>query len=279
MTPSKSLIRSLTTLVALSLDQAYDWLPLSNIAPQEGDASLPRLQEARDLIDDIESRGWELLNLGHLDLNAANPDTYKAMMASLPSFVIAAGDIEAIKDLDLRKTVAITGTRNGTPYGRGVTRRVVESLPEDTTLIVPFSFGIPETAIDTALNRNLPVIAVKACAPETDYPSALKDYYEEITRRQDSAVVTPFLSGTMPSAMNFFFRNRLIAAADTLFVTESKQKGRGIVTARIAHEYGRKIYAAPGRLDCPSSKGCITLIEEGIADILTLRVIESLSNR
>lgn len=276
MNATKSPIRSLTTLVALALDQNYNWLPLSNITPQEGDATLPRLQEARDLIDDIESRGLQFLNLGHLDLNAANPDSYKSMTASLPSFVIAAGDIEGIKQLDTKKTYAIVGTRSGTPYGRGVTRQIVENLPDDATLIVPFSIGIPETAIDAALNRNLPIIAMMPSGPEMIYPPALKDYYQEITRRQDSAMVMPFLGNKMPIAICYLLNDNLVAAANTIFVSESKQKGGGIITARTAYCFGRQIYAAPGELHNASTRGCITLIEEGIANILTLRVIESL---
>ncbi len=82
-------------------------------------------------------------------------------------------------------------------------------------------------------------------------------------------MITNFAPETAPETVNFIFRGRIIAGlADTTVLAESRVKGTGLLIAKLAADYGRAVFAVPGRLFEENYKGCNTLIREGLAKMV-----------
>ncbi len=181
--------------------------------------------------------------------------------------VAAEGPAAEALDRPGQRITAICGTRDISYYGREVTARMTESL-EGGVLAVSFGLGVAQAAMEAALERGIPVVAVLAAGPGECYPLAMRGMLRRLGETEGCAVVTPYFPHTAPSAWRLLFRNRITAAlADEVLVAESKEAGGAMVTARLARDFGRRVYAAPGRFVDVRSTGCNRLIAEGTAQI------------
>jgi DNA processing protein len=109
-----------------------------------------------------------------------------------------------------------------------------------------------------------------ATGPENVYPYRHRSFAEELYQIPGCALVTDYPPGTAPLAVHFLRRNRIIAGlSDTTVLIESKIKGGGMMTARLAFSYDRDVFALPGRVDDIRSQGCNMLIRSKIAEPLT----------
>ena len=170
---------------------------------------------------------------------------------------------------DRRPQVAIVGTRGMSFYGRDWCSLIVEALSKagiKPLVVSGLAMGIDATAHRTALDCGLPTVAVMATGIDTVYPSINRNLGERIAAGSGSALVTDYPPGTGAARINFLRRNRIIAGiCKATILVESKVKGGGMMTARLAHSYDRDVYALPGRIDDPLSQGCNLLIRENIA--------------
>ncbi|MCL2727635.1 MAG: DNA-processing protein DprA [Bacteroidales bacterium] len=166
--------------------------------------------------------------------------------------------------LSNKKSLAIVGTRDATPYGIHTTERIVKDLAlrgHCCSIISGLAFGIDITAHKVALEVGLPTIAVFAFGLDHIQPAAHTSIAQKIG--QKGACVTDFPSKTIVNKSNFLKRNRIIAGlADGVLVVESKATGGALITADIAQSYDREIMAVPGRWNDLCSKGCNNLIRE-----------------
>lgn len=169
-----------------------------------------------------------------------------------------------------RYALSVVGTRNMTPYGREWCGRIVESIARqapETVIISGLAFGIDITAHAAALRSGLSTIAVMATGIEQVYPFRHRDTAAAISEREGCALVTDYPPGTVPAAVNFLRRNRIIAGlSSATVIVESKIRGGGMTTARLAFSYDRDVYALPGKIDDEMSQGCNLLIQEGVAE-------------
>ena len=109
-----------------------------------------------------------------------------------------------------------------------------------------------------------------ATGPDAIYPSRHVPLADNIFRSEGSALVTDYPPGTAPLAVHFLRRNRIIAGlSEATVLVESKIKGGGMMTARLAYSYNREVYALPGRVDDLRSQGCNDLIRRKIAEPIT----------
>ncbi|MBQ2113241.1 MAG: DNA-protecting protein DprA [Bacteroidales bacterium] len=181
-----------------------------------------------------------------------------------------------------RHKIAIVGTRDLSPYGKEWCERTVLSFAasDDKPLIISgLALGTDICAHRMAMESGLPTIAVMATGPDTVYPYRHQRFAAELCRTPGCALVTDYPPGTAPLAIHFLRRNRLIAGmSDATILIESKLKGGGMTTSRLAFSYDRDVYALPGRIDEPRSQGCNRLIREKIAEPLTSTedILESL---
>ena len=170
-------------------------------------------------------------------------------------------------------SIGVVGTRDISPYGKEWCQKIVKSLSmtgQKPSIISGLALGVDITAHRTALDNGLPTIAVMATGPDDIYPYRHRVDAERIASSPGSALITDYPPGTAPLALHFLRRNRIIAGLSrSVLLIESKAKGGGLMTCRLAFSYNRDIYALPGRADDLRSAGCNELIRKKIAEPIT----------
>lgn len=170
------------------------------------------------------------------------------------------------------RRIAVVGTRDVTSYGKEWCTKTVYGLAsasEKPMIVSGLALGTDICAHKAAVEAGLPTIAVMATGPDDVYPYRHRDFAEMLRHTPGCALVTDYPPGTAPLAVHFLRRNRIIAGlSDTTVLIESKIKGGGMMTARLAFSYDRDVYALPGRVDDTRSQGCNWLIQSKIAEPL-----------
>lgn len=171
-----------------------------------------------------------------------------------------------------RDCISVVGTRDISPYGKEWTERIVGEIsraPSKPMIISGFAIGVDITAQLAALAFGLPTTGVLPVGIDDIYPQRHRIVAEKLLDTPGCALITDFPPGTGPVPFNFLRRNRIIAGASrATILTESKAKGGGTMTARLAAGYGRELFCLPGRIDDTRSEGCNLLIQEKLAEIL-----------
>ena len=188
--------------------------------------------------------------------------------ADAPLMLYAAGDCPINEML----TIGIVGTRHATPYGTDFCRKLVEGLATKVNATVAvvsgLAYGIDVAAHRAALEYGLPTVAVLAHGLNTIYPAAHRRTAVDIVRH-GGMLLTDYTSSTPVHKGNFLARNRIVAGvSDCLMVVESAEKGGAMVTARIASDYDRDVFALPGRTSDIYSAGCNSLIRRNVASLI-----------
>lgn len=174
-------------------------------------------------------------------------------------------------NMDLRapRMLAVVGTRRPSAYGTDCCRALVAGLaPLNVTIVSGMAYGIDITAHQAALDAGLPTIGVLAHGHDKLYPAA----HARIARQmlEQGGLLTDFPSGTPLNRMHFPRRNRIVSGiCDGILVIESGITGGSLITADLAHGYNRDVLAVPGRIGDDRSTGCLTLIRQHKAALVT----------
>lgn len=173
-------------------------------------------------------------------------------------------------DLNSVKIISIIGTRNNTDYGKAITEKFVEELAAQNVLILSgLAYGIDAIAHKAALHNQLPTIGVLAHGLDTIYPAQHKNLAKDILA-SGGGLLTEFGKETKADKHNFPRRNRIVAGmADATIVVETAIKGGSMITAELAHNYNRDVFAFPGKTTDSKSAGCNFLIAHKRAELLT----------
>lgn len=171
--------------------------------------------------------------------------------------------------------VAVVGTRRPTQYGRSVAHKLASELAQrGFTVVSGLARGIDTSAHRGALDGGGRTIAVLGCGIDIAYPQENKELMEEIAEK--GAVVSEFAPGVPPQQWHFPIRNRVISGLSLGTVIVQAPEGSGaLITADLALEQGREVFAVPGNIEDPRSKGPHQLIKEGaklvefVEDIIT----------
>ena len=167
--------------------------------------------------------------------------------------------------------VSIVGTRRPTERGKELTNAFVRDLAsrlDSLTIVSGGAYGIDIAAHRAALQYGVPTIIIPAHGLDRIYP--FRHRPEAIASLERGGILTEFPSGTEPIASNFVQRNRIVAGlADAVVVVESRDRGGSLITARMASDYNRELFAFPGRPDDISSAGCNQLIQSSKAQLIT----------
>ena len=173
---------------------------------------------------------------------------------------------------DGRDSISIVGTRDISPYGKEWTEKIVGAIsrsPDKPMIVSGFAIGVDITAQLAAMAFGLPTVAVIPVGPDSIYPLRHRIVAEKVLSTPGCALVTDFPPGTGPTAFNFLRRNRIIAGMSrATILAESKARGGGTMTARLAASYGRELFCLPGRIDDVRSAGCNMLIQEKLAEAI-----------
>lgn len=166
--------------------------------------------------------------------------------------------------LNPHRSISIVGTRTPTVNGRIHTEKIVEDLaPMNATIVSGFAYGIDSICHKKCVEQHIPTIAVLGNGLDKIYPSENRDLFYKIVENENSCLLTEFPLGTGPDKPNFPMRNRIIAAiSDATIVVESKIKGGSMITAEMANEFNKDVFAIPGRPSDTYSSGCNALIKK-----------------
>ena len=164
--------------------------------------------------------------------------------------------------------VAIVGSRRATLYGQSVSKKLGVELAERGFCIVSgLARGIDTAAHEGALSVGGKTAAVLGTGIDIIYPPENLDLYRRIA--ETGAILSEFPFGRRADRQSFAMRNRIVSGiCEAVVVVESDVDGGAMITARFAGEHGKLIFAVPGRIDQPSSRGCHQLIRDG-ATLLT----------
>ncbi len=170
--------------------------------------------------------------------------------------------------------LAIVGSRNPTHNGRDTAEQFARYLSErGLTITSGLATGIDSASHEGALHGSASTVAVLGCGLDQVYPQTNEALAERIAA--EGALVSEYPPGTPPRSYNFPQRNRIIAGSSLgTLVVEAARRSGSLITARLAGDYGREVFAIPGSIHNPLAKGCHELIRQGakivddVADIL-----------
>lgn len=165
--------------------------------------------------------------------------------------------------------VAVVGTRKVTPYGRQLTEEIASFLAANgISVISGLARGVDAIAHQAALRAGGRTIAVLGSGVDKIYPPEHRGLAEQMMER--GAIISDYAVGTPPDASNFPPRNRIISGLSlAVVVIEAAETSGALITAEFAAEQGREVFAVPGSIYAPQSKGTNRLIQKGAQPLLT----------
>ncbi len=199
---------------------------------------------------------------GRVQLITESDPRYPAPLRELPDMPVALFVWGELLERD-RFAVSIVGTRSPTSYGRMVAERLARDLSEaGLTIVSGGAIGIDSAGHRAVLERGGRTIAIIGSGLGRLYPVENRRLFEAIAKH--GAVISQYPYTAEPDAWRFPVRNQLIAGWGLgTVVVEAPEESGALITARLAGEYGREVFAVPGNIDNPKAKGCHMLIKEG----------------
>ena len=167
------------------------------------------------------------------------------------------------------KVIAIVGTRNATKYGKRCIDELLDGLKEQNVIVVSgLAYGIDIYAHQRCIELGIQTIGVLGHGLDRIYPSIHKNIANQML--ENGGLLSEFLPGTLPDREHFPMRNRIVAGmCDATIVIESGEKGGSMITAELANDYSRDVFAFPGNVENEFSKGCNLLIQKQKAHLIT----------
>ena len=167
--------------------------------------------------------------------------------------------------------VAVVGTRRVSPYGRQVAEELASFLATNgVTVISGLARGVDAIAHQSALKAGGRTIAVMGCGVDRIYPPEHTQLAEKLIAH--GALISDYAPGTPPDASNFPPRNRIISGLSmATVVVEAGETSGALITAQFAIDQGREVFAVPGNILAPQSKGTNKLIAQGAHPLLSVR--------
>lgn len=206
----------------------------------------------------------------HISLMALTETDYPTWLKSLPDAPPVLF-YKGTASLNAQPMISIVGTRHISEYGKDLCRHIVEQLAErlpQATIVSGLAYGVDVHAHRAALACGLPTIGVLGHGLNHLYPPSHRDTANRMT--EQGGLLTEYPCATPVSRENFVQRNRIVAGlSQACIVVESARRGGALITARLAQDYGREVYACPGRLTDLHSEGCNRLIARHGAAIFT----------
>jgi DNA processing protein len=236
---------------------------LARVVPEPLAAMLAQPPAAEIAAAAAATEHWLAASPQHALLTYADAEYPQALLATAdpPPVLFAVGRIELLN----RPAVAIVGSRNATPQGVANAEAFAGALSRaGITIVSGLALGIDAAAHRGALaaESDAATIAVVGTGVDIVYPSSNRALTAQI--RTSGIVVSEFALRTPAIAHNFPRRNRIIAGvARGVLVVEAALRSGSLITARLAAECGREVFAIPGSIHAPLAKGCHRLIREG----------------
>ncbi len=189
-----------------------------------------------------------------------------AQCADAPLLLYAKGNVE----VNPKHIVSVVGTRMPSERGKDWCRQFVLDLAAqvpDLTIVSGLAYGIDVVAHQAAIEAGIPTIVIPAHGLDRIYPAVHRNV--AIQTLGKGGILTEYTTCTEPEKHHFVARNRIIAGmADAVVVVESKARGGSLITAQMAQDYSRDVFALPGRFNDTQSEGCNNLIKQQRAQLI-----------
>lgn len=227
---------------------------------------IERLVALREKVD--LSRIWNQIQAKNIQVLTWLDEGYPQRLKEIeqpPPVLYLRGELTGEDDW----AVAIVGSRRVTPYGRQVTEKIASFLATNgVTVVSGLARGVDAIAHKAALNAGGRTVAVLGSGVDRIYPPENRALAEEMF--EQGAVLSDYAPGTPPEASNFPPRNRIISGLTmAVVVVEAGETSGALITAEFAAEQGREIFAVPGNIFAPQSKGTNKLIQQGAFPLLS----------
>ena len=224
------------------------------IAWQAGDTEQPILAKAGRIYAQCQQQGMELVGQGHDHF----PDALKHIHDA-PLLLYGFGDTRLLG----QDQIGIVGSRNATRAGLDHARHFAAELGRRGLLVSSgLALGIDGAAHAGALDAGFPTLAVIGCGLDRLYPAQHRKLAHRVI--DNGLIVSEYPPGTQPRAAFFPKRNRIISGLSRgVLVVEASLKSGSLITARLALEQGREVFAIPGSVHSPVARGCHQLIRQG----------------
>ena len=207
------------------------------------------------ILGESEKLGLRLLTLQDADYPVRLRNIYEP-----PCLLYVKGRLPVI---DEEAAVAMVGTRAATPYGVSAAEKIAYGLAKQGALVISGGArGIDTAAHRGALRAGGRTVAVFGCGLDVNYPEENEWLFRDIAA--SGALLSEYPPGTPADGWHFPVRNRIISGLSlATLVVEAPEKSGALITARTALDQGRDVFAVPGPIDAPNSRGCNRLIAEG----------------
>jgi len=232
----------------------------------------PRLVESLQNWDDALSRAaaeMEFASKHNISVLTIDDDDYPARLRDCPDAPIVLF-YKGNANLNQRYVLDIVGTRRCTAYGQDLVCKFVRQLREqcpEVLIVSGLAYGIDILAHRQALENGFDTVGVLAHGLDTIYPGHHRDTAAKMVSH--GGLLTEYMSGATIDKSNFVRRNRIVAGmSDATIVVESPKKGGALITAAIAQDYNRSIFAFPGPVGATYSEGCNNLIRDNGASLI-----------
>lgn len=233
-----------------------------------------RLRDALHHVDDalrVAEKEMEFIEQKHLRVFTLNDENYPQRLKECedaPLVLYQCGTA----NLNSPHIISVVGTRKCSTYGREICANFIADLKRyypDTVIVSGLAYGIDICAHHAALENGMSTVGVLAHGLDNIYPSMHRKTAIDMIH-QGGGLLTEYTTQTQPEKMNFVSRNRIVAGlCDACVVVESSERGGSLITAELALNYNREVFAFPGRVYDDISRGCNNLIRRQQATLLT----------
>lgn len=231
----------------------------------------------RDSWSDLSDEFIQQKQQEHCYLFCLNEE-YPEMLLEIPYppiFLFYKGNLRFL----MEKKIAFVGAREATGYGKRVVHRLLPELVKEQFVIISgLAKGIDTESHRKVLSLGGKTIGVIGTGLDNYYPESSRELQEEIAANH--LLLSEYPDGTGPRRHHFPMRNRIIAGLSLgACIIEAKQRSGSLITAQMALEYGREVFAVPGEILSGYSDGCHNLIQDGAKCVFSAKdILEELTN-
>lgn len=213
------------------------------------------LDEAEKILTQCDNKEIRLLTYA----DPAYPNRLKNIVDP-PALLYYRG---TLPDIDREAVIAVVGSRRCSAYGLLHAKQFSKLIASSGGIVVSGGArGIDSMALSGALDSEMPVLCVLGCGVDVVYPPENRGLFRQI--ESHGCILSEFKPGTRPDRGNFPVRNRILSGlALGVLVVEAPEKSGALITARLAAEQGRDVFAVPGNIDQPSFVGSNRLLRDG----------------